>query len=345
MNTKKNFYNYSILHLINFDDVDRGGAQKILHLLLKQNVGTLTLKDGFFINKIVTLVIQYFFVFFRCFGYRPRCVFIHSRCYLPFVLIFKLFSIKVIFYTHAHYRKHAWLFRLFNCDHYLAVSEAVKMSLIKQAVDKNKIKVIYNPYIGASKKYTIEDNIEYCNVFGSVGSLSSWKGFREGMKFLNQIFIEKKETVQYRIIGEGSEKQSLTTLGEALPQVNVELKGFHSSPFSLLADVPFILIPSLEEGFGLVAIEAIYQNKIILYSDVPALREVCGNDPLSFSFDINSFTTFETAYTKAIEIYHNQKVSNYSDKRQEYIVTKYSQDSFYKNHNQALQDFGLEKIY
>lgn len=345
MNIKKNFYSYSILHLINFDDIDRGGAQKILHLLLKKNVGTLTLKDGFFINKIITLVVQFFSVFIRCFIFRPRCVFIHSRCYLPFVFLFKMFSIKVVFYTHAHYRKHSWLFRLFNCHHYLAVSEAVKLSLAKQGVNKNKVRVVYNPYIGVNKYYNTETKEKKYNCIASVGSLNSWKGFKEAMFFLNQIESVNGEPIQYTVIGEGNERASLTSSSEKLMNVNLDLKGFHLSPFSLLADVPFILIPSLEEGFGLVAIEAMYQNKIIIYSDIPALREVCGNDPLSFLFDINSFNSFEVALKNAFDVYKNQTISDYAQQRKSYIFSTFSQNSFYENHNEALQDFGLEKIY
>ena len=298
MSIEKSFNHCEYLHLINNADFSRGGAQKILSLLLNDKSATLTLNDSWIKFKAGALLSQFFFVIFALIFKKPKCVFIHSRCYLPFSIVFKLFGMKVIFYTHAHYRSHRWLFTLFKCDNYIAVSNAVGDSLVKQGINRSIIKVVLNPYIGG-KGYKSQIEANSINYFASIGSLNPWKGFNEAIDFLNVFSKKHDKKTHYTIVGEGGMKCSLRMLSQTIENIVLILKGYVASPFSELTSCPFIIIPSLEEGFGLVAIEAIFQNKIIIYSELPALIEVCGEDPLSFSFKINSFESFERAVLKA----------------------------------------------
>lgn len=51
---------------------------------------------------------------------------------------------------------------------------------------------------------------------------------------------------------------------------------------ALYKNAIFLVIPSLMEGFGLTALEAMSQGCLVLASDIPALREVCGEAALYF---------------------------------------------------------------
>ncbi|KGJ88821.1 glycosyltransferase [Colwellia psychrerythraea] len=344
MSTKKSFYNFSYLHLINDSDVSRGGAQKILNLLTNDDVGTLTLKDSLIKFKLGVLLWQFFLVFFCNLINRPKCVFIHSRCYLPFSCVFRLFGVEVVFYTHAHYRSHRWLFKYFRCNHYIAVSQAVAVSLKKQGVESSLIKVIPNPYFGEEYYEIIHDNLNY-NSFASVGSLRAWKGFKEAINLLGLISVKYDNKFVYSIVGEGSERKSLSLAADSHPNIELVLRGFQEHPFETLRDSPFIIIPSLEEGFGLVAIESIFQHKIVIYSDVPALREICGQDPLSFSFNINSHESFEKAVNKAKSFSDSLSDIKVLIQRQAYIKKHFGLAAFYANHNKFLIEVCSSELY
>jgi hypothetical protein len=346
MSTKMNFYNFKYLHLINDSDISRGGAQKILSLLVNdnKNVTTLTLKDSFIKVKFAVLIWQFLLLFFCSIISRPKCVFIHSRCYLPFAIIFRLLGIKVVFYTHAHYRSHRWLFNCFRCSHYIAVSQAVALSLSTQGVEPLLIKVIPNPYFGEKFHETVYENINY-NSFASVGSLKQWKGFKEAIHLLGQIAMKYNNKLLYFIAGEGSERQSLSVAANSHHNLELILTGYQERPFETVINCPFIIIPSLEEGFGLVAIESIFQNKIILYSDVPALQEICREDQLSFPFNVNSHESFEKAFIKAqgfFDVLNDVKILK---QRQAFIKRYFGLATFYTNHNKFLMEVCNSELY
>lgn len=74
--------------------------------------------------------------------------------------------------------------------------------------------------------------------------------------------------------------------------------------FSLYKNAIALIMPSLMEGFGLTALEAMANNCLVLASDIPPLRETCGNAALYFnplSIDeltdkLNMLTSHTTEY-------------------------------------------------
>ena len=57
---------------------------------------------------------------------------------------------------------------------------------------------------------------------------------------------------------------------------DTELSGLYQNSLALI-------MPSLMEGFGLPAIEAMANKCLILASDIPSLKEACGNVALYFN--------------------------------------------------------------
>jgi glycosyltransferase involved in cell wall biosynthesis len=56
----------------------------------------------------------------------------------------------------------------------------------------------------------------------------------------------------------------------------VHLPGYASDPLPFYAEADLFLLPSLWEGFGLVAVEAMAAGLPVLASEVPGLAEVVG---------------------------------------------------------------------
>ena len=58
------------------------------------------------------------------------------------------------------------------------------------------------------------------------------------------------------------------------------------------------IFPSLYEGFGLPPIEAMASDTVVLASDIPVLREVCGNSAIFFN--PTDITAIRNAITSAL---------------------------------------------
>lgn len=324
----KNLKSFKILHLINDDDKNRGGAQKILSLLTNSsNTGTLTLKDSVFKSKFTTIVLQFIGLLFSPFSSKPKVVYIHSRCYIPFSLIFRLYRVKVVFYCHANYRFHGWLFRIFKCDAYLAVSSAVIDNLCSHGITRNKIVLIQNPLLLDISEEPMPVQVDLN--FGSIGSLRPWKGFSEAAVLLDNSSVFTERRYNYKIVGEGELRTNLEAKSKQLKRGDLNLEGFSSEPFKKLQNFPFIIIPSLEEGFGLVAIESMVNNKIIIYSDTPALVELCEQDAMSFKFSVANQKSFNEAISQALNLLQKENIVELNHKRKHHIKTEFSFDKYH----------------
>jgi len=133
--------------------------------------------------------------------------------------------------------------------------------------------------INIRKKHKIDDKTL---VIFSLGRLSEMKGFQEVIKLLPK-FQERKIKVKYLIAGEDDGyKKDLIKLIKGLNQKdNVEFLGFLDleTKKQYLEQCNILAIPSLWEPFGLVALEGIIYNKLILTTETGGLKEVLKNYP------------------------------------------------------------------
>ncbi|GHA22902.1 glycosyltransferase [Oceanisphaera arctica] len=108
--------------------------------------------------------------------------------------------------------------------------------------------------------------------FVSVGSLSSRKNFATAIRAIAQL---RDEIECYTIIGEGPERSRLEQVIKSEKLENkVQLAGWSDAIEAHLHAVDIQLIPSLWEGFGLVAVEGMSTGLPVVASNVDGLREV-----------------------------------------------------------------------
>ena len=106
----------------------------------------------------------------------------------------------------------------------------------------------------------------------SVGSLSSRKNFATTVRAIARL---KDEIDSYTIIGEGPERAQLEQIIESEQlEGKVKLVGWSDDIESHLHAADIQLIPSLWEGFGLVAVEGMSTGLPVVASNVDGLREV-----------------------------------------------------------------------
>ena len=191
--------------------------------------------------------------------------------------------VKLIFTEHSSTNKRRnfavfkYLERVFynRYNSIITVSEASKESLISwlgSAISKKIIR-IYNG--SRFFLYKERNQLRKCIKFLSVGSLKQQKGYHRSIKILSNL---KDIDWKYDIIGEGPSRQKLENLIVSLSlQDKVNLLGWSSNLEEKYHNADIQLIPSINEGFGLTAIEGMSTGLPIIASDTAGLNEVVSN--------------------------------------------------------------------
>lgn len=332
-----------ILHLINDATPTRGGAQKILALLRADE--TAQGKDSFSFSKYRQDELQdkknviggskwILKLILTALRIKPDQVIMHSRFYLPLAPFFRLIGFKTIFYAHANYKSALFIFTIFKATSYIAVSATVRDNLRAAGVPSNKIHLIKNPIVTSTTAYPIYPST--CVNISYVGGLHPWKGILNFLDYMSA--VEKK--IQLTIIGDGPLKNDILKKIQTLPKnISVEMLGEVDNPFSKIAHCSINIMPSIEEGFGLVAIESMYHGRILIHSDTPALAEVCRDDKLSISFSHSAPSSFLSALSEAIHIAQTPITSDDLIKRSDLILNEYGLEHFYKNYRDVLSKY------
>lgn len=181
--------------------------------------------------------------------------------------------------AHVHGLNSATCFRYSTLI--VAVSEAVKQHLCSQGISENKIQVVHNgvdlakfgpvPKDEARRKFGLNPDIP---IFGVFGRLSSEKGQRIA---LEAMFLLTREYPKAQLIlaGDGKDREELQACAEALNITgNVAFAGFVPQPQTLMSACDAVIVPSLKEGFGLAAVEAMALERPVVGTNVGGLPEI-----------------------------------------------------------------------
>lgn len=156
----------------------------------------------------------------------------------------------------------------------ITVSDYTKSYVLKKSlVCKSKVVTIYNGlnfYTCRSIKPTEETIVTF------VGRLSQEKGVNYLVNIISTYLTRYSTNVIFEICGDGPEKDKILKLVSTFPN-NVVYKGYISDISAQLKRSHILIITSVVETFGLVALEAICNNAVVLATKVGGLTEVVQN--------------------------------------------------------------------
>lgn len=168
-------------------------------------------------------------------------------------------------------------------DEIVAVSKSTKEHLCKQLnLDKNKVKVIYNPVINDNTEKLY--NEEFCFkkykdkvTIGTLGRIEKNKGYQDLLYAFKN--VENKDDKQIIIIGEGRYKKELQILCKELNiEKYVDFIGFTKNPYKILRKIDYLAVLSEKETFCNVIVEALYcYCNIIAYDEIGGPNEILDN--------------------------------------------------------------------
>jgi len=157
-------------------------------------------------------------------------------------------------------------FVLRRADSVRTVGERVKQSLLKIGLEARKILV---------KPIMLNAESTSAPVFTQERSNFVWAGRMEPEKnllFLIDVFsqvVRHKPDVQLVLVGEGSEKASLQKKVKQLKlENNIKFVSWLPNPIGYIKNAQALLLPSLTESYGAVAMEANASGTSIIMNDV-----------------------------------------------------------------------------
>lgn len=215
-------------------------------------------------------------------------LYVHSKKSLIVALILKSIF-KVEYYYHAHgfgdYKDIGILFKIAikRSKKIFVVSKDVLEKLLKARI-KKKIYLVYNGIdieeinIKSKEKINLIVNKDELNIV-SVSSLHEGKGIHNLIKAVNNL-LSKKKKVKLFIIGDIPNKElkdykdKLTKLSKEQNSDKIVFLGWKKNPYKYIEKFDVLALPSNNESFGMVLIEAMALKKIVIGSEVGGILEI-----------------------------------------------------------------------
>ena len=228
----------------------------------------------------------------------------HHRMAAFYIRLLKLVHPKLIHVYTAHNvfkdKLPLYGFALKNAKS-VAVGEAVNKNL-KEDVGITDSRVIYNGVVLKETDDHVDEIISYGGIkLGCIARLSEQKGLTYLLDAMSLLTVKD---IRLFIVGDGELRNELENKVKELDlQDSVTFLGYRKDIVECINSFDFCVLPSVFEGFGLVAIEAFMNSKTLVATDIPGLNEVVTNkngilvpakDPAALASAIDKLATDAT---------------------------------------------------
>ena len=202
----------------------------------------------------------------------------HHRMAAFYIRLLKLVHPKLVHVYTAHNvfkdKLPLYGFALKNAKS-VAVGEAVNKNL-KEDVGITDSRGIYNGVVLKETDDHVDEIISYGGIkLGCIARLSEQKGLTYLLDAMSLLTVKD---IRLFIVGDGELRNELENKVKELHlQNSVTFLGYRKDIVECINSFDFCILPSVFEGFGLVAIEAFMNSKTLVATDIPGLNEVVTN--------------------------------------------------------------------
>jgi glycosyltransferase involved in cell wall biosynthesis len=189
-----------------------------------------------------------------------------------------------------------------SVDAVIAISRPIADILIEGGVDAERIRVIHSGIDAARFSGRGRENTNDRNplMIGTVAHLEARKGQRT---LLEAARLLKTQGYTFKLVlgGDGSLRQALEQMAQSLGlQQEVTFLGFISDVPKFLASLDIFVLPSLYEGLGVAALEAMAAGKAVVASRVGGLAELVTDSETGFLVSPGDAQALAAAVAKLI---------------------------------------------
>ncbi len=238
---------------------------------------------------------------------------------------------EIGFPNHSVKAKLSFRFIYTLADKVICVSESVKNFLVSiKEIKPTDGVVVYNPVSPAKKIHKLQ-SAKFTIV--SVGRLEKVKNQELLLRTFAQL---DRQDCELYLVGDGRERKYLENI---ITELNLKSKvfitGFTPEPEKYLAKADLFVLPSLSEGFGIAAVEAIQYGVPCLCSKVGGLSEIIEEGVSGWLFDPNDRQDFLKQLNKILSLSPDERnaIGEVSKVR---ILNKFSSEKYVEN---------LENVY
>ena len=337
-----------------YPSFERGGATKILirviNYLLKKNIeiylfshnasykdfikskkfiihgSNIKNKSRLYYNLLTTINLLKFLI-----QNNEKNTIFSFQSHLPAIILAKLFKKKIIIRNseeifgatkYADKKMHAFIILMLKAVFYnladtiIAISTKSKKSLEKIMINKNKVKLIYNPYLINNNKFKkTKNNNNFFNIL-CVGRLTKQKNFILVIKVIN-VLVKQYPNIILTVVGDGPLKRDLIKSANK----NIKFLNWTNDIKKYFLKSDLFILPSYYEGLPNALIEAAYYNIPSISTDCSGAKDILLNNKGGYIIQIDNFielkekiivvmTKYKDAKKKAS--YAKINVSNYS---------------------------------
>ncbi len=160
-----------------------------------------------------------------------------------------------------------------NVDVFITTTKDQQQYLLQEGISPEKTKVIPNfsrvPAVEAVSRH-VNDPL----VIASCGRMVEKKGFHILLKAFNKV-LESGAQASLRLGGDGKEKNDLQRLSEDLGiNDHIEFCGWVNSISEFLENADIFVLPSLDEPFGIVVLEAMAKGRPLISTRAQGPSEI-----------------------------------------------------------------------
>jgi len=173
---------------------------------------------------------------------------------------------------------------------YIAISEQIKQHWVENGLDSKKIDVIYNVYQSSDDDALPDTDISSMSEYDGykiifVGRLTGCKGIYFLLKSFEKI-INDNVSAKLFLVGDGEEENKLKEyISELNIKQHVVFFGYRSNPQAFIRNADLLVLPSNEEGFGRVLLEAMDVGTPVIGTRIGGIPEIIEHGVNGFLVD------------------------------------------------------------
>ena len=184
-------------------------------------------------------------------------------------------------------------------DHFIATTAAQKTYLTTHGVAADRVSIIpnFSALAAVSDVAMSHQPIRFC----SYGRMVRKKGFDVLLRAF-RLFLDRGNQGVLQIGGDGVERHALETLAAELKlNAHVEFVGWLEDPTEILDASDVFVLPSLDEPFGIVLLEAMARGKAIVATRTQGPLEIFDGSSAAWLVDIGDDIGLASALADAAQ--------------------------------------------